>query len=215
MNKSLNLKEAFSFAYNQIKNNFLFLIISFNVIPFFLTAVLWVIITQFTHLQRDVTAHDSLAVIGIIFLLALYVLYALGAAYVGLRLVDQKSVKKLDILSQYHLVMQGILVYLAYWTLVSIGLFLFAIPGLYLAMRWFFFPYALVEGYGIRGSLNYSAKLSQGIKLHLLGYLIVIAVIIAIPILNFFAPIISSLVGSWIYRHAENQHKAWPIADIA
>lgn len=204
--------DAISFALQELKNKFVLLLLSFSAIPFFLTALVILIISVMHRFSPDNS--NRLAGLLLCGMFALYVLYALGSAYVSLRVVDKKQFKIKDILSQYPLLVHGIIGYVVYWLMVSAGLFLFVIPGLSIASRWFFFPYALVEGRSVRGSLSYSADLSDGVKINLLGYLLVIALATTIPVVNFFVPIITSLSGAWMYRNLERQYNTLPIVDI-
>ncbi|BDC34683.1 hypothetical protein Noda2021_06410 [Candidatus Dependentiae bacterium Noda2021] len=212
MKKSLNMQDAISFAVRELKKKFVLLVISFGAIPFFLTTLAIVVISVLYRFNPN--AINYFSGILLFLMLGLYVLYGLGSAYMSLRFVDNKQVRMRDILSQYSLLIPGIISYMIYWLMVSAGLILLVIPGLIIATRWFFFPYALVEGRGISRSLSYSATLTDKVKFNILGYLLVIAFASMIPVVNFFVPIIASLSSAWMYRNLERQHNSLAIVDI-
>jgi hypothetical protein len=62
--------------------------------------------------------------------------------------------------------------------LVSVGLVFFIIPGVYLAMRFFFVPYLFVDQkLSIGQAFTESTRLTDGIKMNLLGFTLVMVLV--------------------------------------
>ncbi len=76
---------------------------------------------------------------------------------------------------------------------IVVGLILLIVPGIYLLLRYSMVRFSAVDGNGILESLRKSALMTQGVKWHLLGFLLVILVLNIIGLLLFFVGLLVSI----------------------
>ncbi len=121
-------------------------------------------------------------------LISIIVYLVLAGFYIGytkLRL-DLYEGKKpsVDVLfGSYRLLPRIVLASIVFGLMVGIGFLLLIIPGIYLALRYGFFYYAMVDkNVNIQESFDQSTKLTKGIKFELLTLYIVCGIISIIPI---------------------------------
>ena len=103
---------------------------------------------------------------------------ALGAIKIALTvLADQKPAMSM-LFSEYRKLGSYAAAVIVYVVVVAIGLLLFVVPGIWLALRFHLFPYAVVDRNLSWGeALRFSDKITQGFKWRLVGFYIVIYVI--------------------------------------
>lgn len=103
----------------------------------------------------------------------------LGFIKIGLDLYDTKKATYETLFSGFRVLIKYILASLLYTLMVIGGMILLVIPGIYLALRYWFYSFVLVDkDAGIIDSLKESAVLSEGAKWHLLGYAITVGILI-------------------------------------
>lgn len=108
--------------------------------------------------------------------LTIYIVF--GIVKGGLNIIDGKKTE-LDILTKTTStnLIGYILVTLLSTLIVLGGFILFIIPGIYLALRFFFAETIFVDkGYNVWKNFQESTKLTEGIKWQLLGFVIVLAI---------------------------------------
>jgi len=114
-----------------------------------------------------------------------------GAMRIVLKIATHQHTSYADIIPPLGLVWQYVVVTFFAALIIFLGLILLIIPGIYFALRYMFVRFAVLEGAGIKGSLSQSAKMTQGIKWKLLGFMLVLGLV---NILGFLALIIGLLV---------------------
>jgi hypothetical protein len=78
--------------------------------------------------------------------------------------------------------------------LVSVGLVFFIIPGIYLAMRFFFVPYLFVDKkLSIGDAFAESTRLTDGMKMNLFGFTLVLALINFVGVLLFIVGLLVTI----------------------
>ncbi|MBP6942689.1 MAG: DUF975 family protein [Candidatus Buchananbacteria bacterium] len=96
-----------------------------------------------------------------------------------IKITDGKAVSTEDLKTEPMLLVRFFAAQLVAGILIVIGFVLLIVPGVYLALRFMFAPYAIVDkNLGPIEALKYSGELTKGIKWQLLGYSIVAILII-------------------------------------
>lgn len=142
-----------------------------------------------------------ISVLSVLFSLLYWVLI-IGWIRVGLSLYDTGTATFKTFFSMHNL-LQALIVGALYSALVAVGLALLIIPGLYLAVRYYFAPgFVLDKKSGILQAFKQSAALTAGARWQLLGFLLLINIIMTfVPILA--APMIFASV--YVYRKLGEQ----------
>jgi uncharacterized membrane protein len=110
----------------------------------------------------------------------------LGLARIALNLVSGKAANVSMLFGEGRKLVPMAAASLMYYTMVVVGLILLIVPGIYMALRFSQFGAAIVDkDLGAIESLKYSAKLTEGNKMNLLGlyvlcFLVVLAGILAL-----------------------------------
>lgn len=132
--------------------------------------------------------------------------FGLGLARIGLNLVSGKPAEISMLFGEGRKLLPMAAASIMYYAMVIGGLILLIIPGIYLALRYSQFAAAIVDkDLGAIESLNYSARLTQGNKMNLLGlfllcFLVVIAGILALLVGLFAALPVVYLAPYVAYR---------------
>ena len=102
----------------------------------------------------------------------------LGALRICLDIVDTGASTYNRILSESHLTARYIIASVIYGIAMMIGYALLIIPGLYILLIWYFFAQVLVaEQCGAFDSLRRSNAITEGRRMHVAGYILVVMVI--------------------------------------
>jgi len=103
--------------------------------------------------------------------MVLSLLMSIGLIHIALRFVDQQPARLGDLFARASVFFPYLAVSLLAGIIVSIGLVLLVIPGIYLGLRFQFAPYLVVDrGIGPLAALAQSGDLTRGVKLRLLGF---------------------------------------------
>ncbi|MBE3596173.1 MAG: glycerophosphoryl diester phosphodiesterase membrane domain-containing protein [Hydrogenibacillus sp.] len=106
-----------------------------------------------------------------------------GFLYVYLQASRGNPVHATEVLSFPLYFWKYLLAGTIYTLIISLGLLLLLIPGIFLAVRLGFWPYAIADGRGVLESLSYSWNLTKGHFWSLLGLYLLAVVIILIGVL--------------------------------
>ena len=107
----------------------------------------------------------------------LYLSMKIGFSKMQLDIYDRGD-SKFDVLfSRFGAILRYLVATWLYAMMVVVGLGFFVIPGIYLALRYFFYPYAIAENKGIIESLKISAKLTCGSKLKILALIFLTGIV--------------------------------------
>lgn len=221
-----SIKDAFDFGQAMVKEKFRFLLTLFFISGFF--SVLPDITALYIHDTRTLFFIQAACfVIGLVI--------DVGLVFVMLRLHDGKGVRVSDIFSQYpvtfvYAVATAVYVLMTVGVLLAgivllqdqlntnlklgIAAFVLSIPGVYLALRYQFYSYYLVDKrVGIVESFRESARITDGHKWHLLRFALSVVGINILGVLAFgvglFVTIpISMLATVYVYRKLSS-----PVAD--
>lgn len=193
--KRFSIEEAIRFGWNRMKDNLgffiVYLIILFSVEFFF---------SGFAGLFED-----SLPLLSFVFNVGSWIvsiISALFAVKIGLRLYDKNKTGPYDFLSfSSSLFFKFLLGYVLYTILIIVGFILLIVPGIYLAVKYQFIPYLIIDkGMDPIEAFKESGKMTDGSKWDLLLFLIVLGMIV---IIGFLAFIVGSFVAIPVVMVAE------------
>jgi uncharacterized membrane protein len=134
------------------------------------------------------------------------IILSMGLIAIALKLVDGESAEFVDLFSRAPLVFHYLVASVLYSIMVIFGLCLLIVPGIYLAIRFGFFPYFIVdEGAGPLDALQKSSRLTEGVRmglfllamvavgLNVLGLLLMaVGVVVSVPV--------TCLMGAYVFR---------------
>ncbi len=137
------------------------------------------------------------------------IVVGMGIVRMTLRFVDGEKGELVDLFSPIPLIPKYLIASVVVCIGVSIGFVLLILPGIYLSVRWYLFPWVLVDkGVGPFEALRQSWEMTRGSfwNLFLLGFLLCL-----INILGMMALLIGLLVTipltvvavGYVYRHLE------------
>lgn len=141
-----------------------------------------------------------------IFLWVLSMVFAVGVIGIYLDSVDGKNPKFADIFSRKHLFIRYAIGNILYGLIIGFGIILFIVPGIYFAMKYFFWSTAFVDtGTGVFASFRKSAELTRGIKMKLVLFSLVTAGLGILGMMALFVGIlvvtpVVTLAATRIYR---------------
>ncbi len=195
--KAFFTDKALGFGWQVTKKNFWFFV-GVLLIIFFISYLPE--IAEFLGLSRFL--------LSFVFLLSfiLSIIASMGLVKICLNFYDKKNNDFSVLFSQYKLFVSYFFAMLLYAVMVILGLLLFIAPGIYLAVKFIFFEYFIIDkGCGTIESLRRSWYLSQGSFWSLLGFSIITIVINILGLLFFgvglFVSIpITYLAWTFVYR---------------
>lgn len=179
MDKNINIKECFSLAWNEYKKNFLpfsFWIIASGIVSLILYRLGPSFLNQF--------------LIQVVFTILTF-----GIRHMAYIVMEGRSLEILSFFNYGRAVFwRAAGVYFVYTTATAIGMLFLLIPGLFIAVKWVFFPYALFDKKQSIESLSYSWQITKGyffssllleaigVALILLGFTIAVGLVVVLPL---------------------------------
>jgi hypothetical protein len=190
MEKTFSIRECFSVGWARFRSRAWFLV---GVSLFmwgvaFLSAVL--IEEVYGHIEPTRSVLDFLSQV-------VYYWLTFGLIAISLKLIDSQDVMWADLFIFDRRFFFYLLGTILYGFVVGVGFVLLIIPGIYLALRYGFFWYAMVDGKkGVFDAFHESARITQGVKwqlilfclasvgVMLLGFLVLgVGVLVATPVI--------------------------------
>ncbi len=185
------IDEALQFGWQIMKKNFFF----------FVGILLFILAIQFIPVVLANFDFASDIVLLVIYLLIMLVsiVIGMGVVKISLNFYDDKKNSFLTLFSAYKLFFIYLLATILYTLIVFLGFILLIIPGVYLAIRFSFFEYFIIDKkMGVIKSLKESWKITKGNFWGLLAFMFIVAVI---NILGAFALLLGLFVSipiTWI-----------------
>lgn len=211
MNKSFSVGECFSVGWARFKEHAWFLV--------GMTLGMYVLMFLFAHVIENIYngIEPTSSFLDILSNMVLYWLY-FGMTVVILKIIDRKPYSISDLFVFDKQVILYIVGALLYGIMVGIGFLLLIVPGIYLALRYGFFWYAIVDGRkGIVESFKESARITEGVKWSLLlfvfaciGVMILGALLLGVGML--VAVPVAMLATAHLYRVLLAQSTVEPVA---
>lgn len=162
-----------------------------------------------TMLMED-GRNSSLEILAIPVMLVSWILnflVSLGMIKVVLNVVDKKKTAIADLFNGYPLLLNYIAGSIIYGLIVVGGFILFIIPGIYFAIKYHFYSYYIVDKkMGPIEAIKASGKITKGIKLHLILFGIVLALLNLLGALLFGIGLlitipITAIAYAYVYRN--------------
>jgi uncharacterized membrane protein len=133
----------------------------------------------------------------------------LGLIAIALEFRDGRMPEFGDLFNRVPLVFKYAAASILYSVLIVIGLFLFIVPGIYLAIRLLFFGYFIVDrGAGPIESFELSSELTSGVKLELFLFVVLLILVNVLGLLCLGVGVlasmpVSALAMAWVFRYLE------------
>ena len=205
--QSFSKKEAISYGWNTTLKNFTFFI--------GITVVMGLI--QIAPNLLESILKDQSVLVGLLNIVISIVSIGitLGSIKIYLSFIDKKVPEFSDLLSLFEIkiMWRYFLTSLIYGLAVLFGFILLIVPGIYIAIKYGFYTYILVDKrVGVFEALAMSGEITRGriwelFVFHLLLGLIVIAGMLALVLGLFVALPTTSLATAYVYRKLESSSK--------
>lgn len=210
--KHVNTGEALRFGWNAFKERAGFLIIMM---------IVSMIIVMVPY-GLAIAVMDRSTLLGALCFLVYYVItFVIGIGYmkIGLKIVDGQKPEMNDLWSHTSLLLNYVLGTLLYGLIVAGGMLLFIVPGVIWAIKYYFTPFILVDkNMKPMEALRLSATMTDGIRLDLFGFLVVVGLVATAGYLALFIGLfvsvpVAMLAVAYTYRMLDKQiHGATPTA---
>lgn len=211
-NTPFSITEALKFGWNTLKQNFWFFVL--------IMVIAAVVSRSPAILVNKESAGIAAGLVGLIAML-LQLLFNLGLNKIALMLHDGAKPTWKELFMQYPLLLKYLGASIIYGVAVAIGLVLLIVPGVYLAIKYAFFGFVMVDKKtSIMDSLKTSAKLTEGMKWELLGFGVVMCVInilgaLALVIGLLITVPITLMASVYVYRKLEARLNQTVVASAA
>ncbi len=203
--------KAVRFGWDTVKANLGF---------FLLLMVLSIVILSIPEIFKTLAGHHSLAITIVLTVISMVMqaMVTLGFIKVALKFVDGGKAAFSDLFECLPLFLDYLVADLVYGLIVFAGMILLVVPGIIWAIRFMFYPFAIVDrNMSSIKSLKFSSALSKGSKMDLfllVLLLLLINLIGAIPLgLGLFITLPLSIVSSaYVYRKLQVRKALLPSA---
>lgn len=201
-NTPFSISEALKFGWNSLKQNFWFFVL--------IMVIAAVVSRSPAILVNKENTGIAAGMVGLIAIL-LQLLVNLGLNKIALMLHSGAKPTWKELFIQYPLLLKYLGASIIYGVAVAIGLVLLVVPGIYLAIKYAFFGFVMVDkNTGIMESLKTSAKMTDGVKWELLGFGVVMCIInilgaLALMIGLFITVPITLMASVYVYRKLEGR----------
>lgn len=172
MRRNFSIGEAISYGWKKTKEQFKFLA---------LTLIIFVALTSLPGIFADFFRNNGSPFLAFIASLAGWVLQltvSLGIVFVMLKIVEGKKAFYKDLFAKVNLFLPFLFGSILSSIIIVVGFFLLIIPGIYLALKFQYFTYAMVDkNMGPIDALKESSRITKKVKLKLLLFNILLMLI--------------------------------------
>jgi uncharacterized membrane protein len=138
-------------------------------------------------------------------------LISMGVIRITLKFCDQEQATYRDLFSAYRLLLNYIVGSIVYGIVVAIGLVFLIVPGIYLAVKYQFYDYLIVDkGMGPIEAIKRSGVLTEGVKRNLVLFWLALVGINILGMIALGVGLIATIPVSWlanayVYRRLQLQ----------
>ena len=209
--------EAILFGWNTLKKNFRFFL-GMLAIVLVVNVLVGLVISSFSE-----EAPKVLVMVVSVISWVLDLLISIGVIKITLKFCDQEPATYRDLFSAYRLLLNYLVGSIVYGIIVAIGFVFLIIPGIYLAVKYQFYDYLIVDkGMGPIEAIKRSGVLTEGVKRNLVLFWLALVGINILGMIALGVGLIATVPVSWlanayVYRRlqlqAEND-RAIPLAGL-
>jgi uncharacterized membrane protein len=209
--------EAVLFGWNTLKKNFGFFL-GMLAIVVAVNILVGLIMSSFSEEAPKVLV---IAVSAISWILDL--LISMGVIRITLKFCDQEQATYRDLFSAYRLLLNYLVGSIVYGIMVAIGFVFLIVPGIYLAVKYQFYDYLIVDkGMGPIEAIKRSGVLTEGVKWNLVLFWLALVGINILGMIALGVGLIATVPVSWlanayVYRRLQLQaenNSAIPLAGL-
>jgi uncharacterized membrane protein len=204
--------EALSFGWNTFKANVGFFIVLLIIVG---------IVQSIPSALQTASDNASVELLGAVLGIVIGMFVQIGTTRIALKFVDGQKAELSDLFSRYEvffsLLIAGIIVGIA----VMVGLILLIVPGIIIGIIFSMYGYVIVDrGLGPIDALKRSAAITDGARLALFGFAIVLMLLnivgfLALVIGLFVTIPISMIAMAYVYRKLDSQTAVVPTSGVA
>ena len=184
--KSFSISEAIKYGFNFFKT---------NLVTFIKLGGVLLVINILSNMVTEALKGSALSLLWGLISFAISLLVQIGSIKIVLDLHDKKPLNFSHLYSHSSLLLRYLGASILYVIAVGIGFILLIIPGIYLAIKWQFYSFLIVDkNMGIMDSFKKSSDMTEGVKwqlflfglaligINILGALVfVVGLIVTIP----------------------------------
>ena len=197
--------EAVLFGWSTLKKNFRFFLGLLAIIVM-ANVLISLIMSSFSEVAPVVLVIST----GVISWL-LDLLIGIGIIKISLEFCDQERARHVDLFAGFPNLLNYLAGLIIYGIMVAVGLIFFVVPGLYLAVKYQFYGYLIVDkGMGPIDAIKMSGVLTEGVKRNLVLFWLMLAGINILGMLALGVGLIASVPVTWlatayVYRRLQLQ----------
>ena len=197
--------EAVLFGWNTLKKNFGFFL-GMLAIVVAINLLVGLVMSSFSEEAPKVLV---IAVSAISWILDL--LISMGVIRITLKFCDQEQATYRDLFSAYRLLLNYLVGSIVYGIMVAIGFVFLIAPGIYLAVKYQFYDYLIVDkGMGPIEAIKRSGVLTEGVKRNLVLFWLALVGINILGLIALGVGLIATVPVSWlanayVYRRLQLQ----------
>ena len=209
--------EAILFGWNTLKKNFRFFL-GMLAIVLVVNVLVGLVISSFSE-----EAPKVLVMVVSVISWVLDLLISIGVIKITLKFCDQEPATYRDLFSAYRLLLNYLVGSIVYGIIVAIGFVFLIIPGIYLAVKYQFYDYLIVDkGMGPIEAIKRSGVLTEGVKRNLVLFWLALVGINILGMIALGVGLIATVPVSWlanayVYRRLQLQaenNQAIPLAGL-
>ena len=209
--------EAILFGWNTLKKNFRFFL-GMLAIVLVVNVLVGLVISSFSE-----EAPKVLVMVVSVISWVLDLLISIGVIKITLKFCDQEPATYRDLFSAYRLLLNYLVGSIVYGIIVAIGFVFLIIPGIYLAVKYQFYDYLIVDkGIGPIEAIKRSGVLTEGVKRNLVLFWLALVGINILGMIALGVGLIATVPVSWlanayVYRRLQLQaenNQAIPLAGL-
>lgn len=157
--KSFSISEAVKYGFNFFKA---------NLVTFIKLGAVLIIINILTNMVTQALKDSPLSIFWTLISMVISILVQIGSIKIILQLYDVKPLNLSNLYNQHALILRYLGATILYMFMVFVGFILLIIPGIYLAIRYQFYSFLIVDkNMGIMDSFKKSSAMTEGIKWNL------------------------------------------------
>lgn len=158
--KTFSISEAVKYGFNFFKA---------NLVTFIKLGAVLIVINVLSEMVTGALKNNPLTIIWALISMVISLLVQIGIMKIILELYDGKPLNFSNLYSQSSLILRYLGASILYGLMVIAGLIFFIIPGIYLAIKFQFYSFLIVDkNMGIMDSFKKSEDMTQGVKMNLL-----------------------------------------------